>query len=57
MFEFTSGIEESLANKLKGVGIIVKGDVLPDSNPVEDYSDAWDSESSDDEFVQQRWEK
>ncbi|KAJ2951879.1 hypothetical protein O0L34_g4130 [Tuta absoluta] len=47
VFEFVSGIEESLANKLKAAGVVVKAEILPDSTPTEDYDDEWDSESSD----------
>ncbi|KAM3960996.1 UPF0415 protein C7orf25 homolog [Aphomia sociella] len=50
VFEFMSGIEENLANKLKAVGIIVKGNILPDSNPIKDCDDSWDSECTDDGF-------
>ncbi|KAJ8733463.1 hypothetical protein PYW08_001761 [Mythimna loreyi] len=53
IFEFMSGIEESLANKLKAVGVIVKGEILPNSNLCEDSSnDSWDEESSDEECLQ-----
>ncbi|KAL4711706.1 hypothetical protein ACJJTC_003473 [Scirpophaga incertulas] len=47
IFDFTSGIEESLAKKLKIVGVIVKGDIIPDSLPIEDYDEEWDSSSSE----------
>ena len=49
-----SGIEESLANKLKAVGVIVKGEILPNSNLCEDENDSWDEESSDEECLQAR---
>lgn len=50
MFEFVSGIEESLANKLKYLGVIVKGEILPNSKPDKDISDFDESfESSEDE--------
>ncbi|KAJ8727412.1 hypothetical protein PYW07_001531 [Mythimna separata] len=53
IFEFMSGIEESLANKLKAVGVIVKGEILPNSNLCEESSnDSWDEESSDEECLQ-----
>ncbi|CAG4991648.1 unnamed protein product [Parnassius apollo] len=45
VFEFVSGIEDSLANKLKALGILVEGEILPDFKPSKDES--W--ESSDDE--------
>lgn len=51
IFEFMSGIEESLANKLKAVGTIVKGDILPDSQPLDSCDESWNSESSDDESL------
>ncbi|XP_060801746.1 UPF0415 protein C7orf25 homolog [Amyelois transitella] len=47
IFEFMSGIEESLANKLKAVGIVVKGEILPNSAHSEVCDDSFDSESSD----------
>ncbi|XP_026755311.2 UPF0415 protein C7orf25 homolog [Galleria mellonella] len=58
VFEFMSGIEENLANKLKAVGVIVKGNVLPDSRPIigEDCDDSWDSECSDEEIECNRQE-
>ncbi|XP_045446776.1 UPF0415 protein C7orf25 homolog [Melitaea cinxia] len=49
VFEFVSGIEKTLANKLKIMGIIVKGTVLPDSKNFEDFDDSY--ESSDDEEI------
>ncbi|XP_063619191.1 UPF0415 protein C7orf25 homolog [Cydia splendana] len=49
IFEFVSGIEESLAKKLKAIGVIVKGDLLPDSSHAEEYDDSCQSQSSDDE--------
>ncbi|CAH1646991.1 unnamed protein product [Spodoptera littoralis] len=49
IFEFMSGIEENLANKLKSVGVTVKGEILPNSNLSEDNNDSWGEESSDDE--------
>ncbi|XP_026322320.1 UPF0415 protein C7orf25 homolog [Hyposmocoma kahamanoa] len=51
VFEFVSGIEESLANKLQTIGVIVKGDTLPDSHPVEDSEDSWNSDNSDNNSV------
>lgn len=54
IFEFMSGIEENLANKLKAVGIIVKGDILPDSRPSEDCDNNCDS--SEDELDNERQE-
>lgn len=48
IFEFMSGIEESLANKLKAAGIIVKGDILPDS--INHEIDLNDDESSEEEI-------
>lgn len=55
IFEFMSGIEESLANKLKAIGVIVKGEILPNSNLCDDSSDdSWDEESSDEECLQAR---
>lgn len=53
MFEFVSGIEETLANKLKIMGIIVKGTVLPDSRNFEDFDDSY--ESSDEEEIFERY--
>ncbi|CAG9559848.1 unnamed protein product [Danaus chrysippus] len=47
VFEFVSGIEESLANKLKSKGVVVKGEILSDSKEEEEYEDPF--ESSDDE--------
>ncbi|XP_028156789.1 UPF0415 protein C7orf25 homolog [Ostrinia nubilalis] len=50
IFEFTSGIEESLANKLKTAGVLVKGDILPDSHDYdEDDDNSWSSDQSDDD--------
>ncbi|KAJ0178945.1 hypothetical protein K1T71_005720 [Dendrolimus kikuchii] len=43
VFEFMSGIEESLANKLKAAGIIVKGEILPDYRSVVDCDNDLDS--------------
>ncbi|KAL0832597.1 hypothetical protein ABMA28_000795 [Loxostege sticticalis] len=59
VFEFTSGIEENLANKLKLAGVIVHGDILPDSRVTADDDeddDSWSSDQSDDEshFEQSR---
>ncbi|XP_049869768.1 UPF0415 protein C7orf25 homolog [Pectinophora gossypiella] len=54
VFEFVSGIEESLANRLKAVGVIVKGEILADSNPIEEYDDSLDSESTDNESIHER---
>ncbi|XP_037303170.1 UPF0415 protein C7orf25 homolog, partial [Manduca sexta] len=51
IFEFMSGIEENLANKLKAIGIIVKGEILPNSVYIEDCDDSWSSESSDEESL------
>lgn len=51
-----SGIEESLANKLKTRGVIVKGEILPDFNhdnsSLDETTDA--SELSDEEFLEDR---
>lgn len=49
VFEFVSGIEETLANKLKIMGIVVKGTVLPDSRNFEDFDDSY--ETSDEEEI------
>ncbi|XP_039749935.1 UPF0415 protein C7orf25 homolog [Pararge aegeria] len=51
VFEFVSGIEESLANKLKGKGVFVKGEVLPDSKSNVEFDDPYES-SSDEEFFE-----
>lgn len=53
VFEFMSGIEESLANKLKATGIIVKGEIFPNSHPVVDCDN--DLDSSEDESVTDRY--
>lgn len=53
IFEFMSGIEENLANKLKSVGVTVKGEILPNSHHSEDNNDSWGEESSDDECQEQ----
>lgn len=53
IFEFMSGIEENLANKLKSVGVTVKGEILPNSHLSEDNNDSWGEESSDDECQEQ----
>ncbi|XP_068631201.1 UPF0415 protein C7orf25 homolog isoform X2 [Battus philenor] len=52
VFEFVSGIEESLANKLKSLGVIVKGEILPNSKYSKDdqCDDSW--ESSEDEQLE-----
>ncbi|XP_026496885.2 UPF0415 protein C7orf25 homolog isoform X1 [Vanessa tameamea] len=50
VFEFVSGIEETLANKLKAKGIIVKGTILPDSKKHEEINDSY--ESSDEEIFE-----
>lgn len=50
IFEFMSGIEENLANKLKAIGIKVKGEILPNSIFCE-KGDSFDSESSDEECL------
>ncbi|CAH0702762.1 unnamed protein product [Spodoptera exigua] len=52
IFEFMSGIEENLANKLKSVGVTVKGEILPNSNLSQDIKDLWSEESSDEECRQ-----
>lgn len=52
-----SGIEESLANKLKARGVIVKGEILPDfnhDNSLDDSSDASETEFSEDEFLEDK---
>lgn len=54
IFEFMSGIEENLANKLKSVGVTVKGEILPNSHLSEDNNDSWGEESSDEECQEQR---
>ncbi|XP_026737447.1 UPF0415 protein C7orf25 homolog [Trichoplusia ni] len=57
VFEFMSGIEESLANKLKYLGVVVKGDTLPDFNHYEEDDDdsiEEDEEQSDDECLYNR---
>ncbi|XP_045766089.1 UPF0415 protein C7orf25 homolog isoform X1 [Maniola jurtina] len=51
VFEFVSGIEESLANKLKAKGVFVKGEVLPDSKQLVEFDDSFES-SSDEEFFE-----
>ncbi|CAG4918496.1 unnamed protein product [Colias eurytheme] len=51
IFEFVSGIEESLANKLKALGVIVNGEILPNSKPTD--SDEY-CDSSDDGSFQKR---
>ncbi|CAB3236756.1 unnamed protein product [Arctia plantaginis] len=51
IFEFMSGIEENLANKLKAVGITVKGEILPSSNACADDGDSYDSEDSENESL------
>ncbi|CAH0729306.1 unnamed protein product, partial [Brenthis ino] len=51
VFEFTSGIEETLANRLKAMGVVVNGEILPDSKNVEEYDDCY--ESSDEEVLTQ----
>ncbi|PZC85503.1 hypothetical protein B5X24_HaOG216611 [Helicoverpa armigera] len=56
IFEFMSGIEENLANKLKAVGVIVKGEILPNSNPCDDSNDSWSEESDDEECLQESQE-
>ncbi|XP_041971283.1 UPF0415 protein C7orf25 homolog [Aricia agestis] len=51
VFEFVSGIEETLANKLKAKGVIVYGDVLPDSKQHEESgSNSDDYDDSDEEL-------
>lgn len=57
VFEFVSGIEERLANKLQSIGVVLKGQIIPNSSLPEDYDDddSWDSEDSDEELdVQNR---
>lgn len=45
-----SGVEEHLANKLKAIGIIVKGEILPNTNQDECYDESsCESESNDDD--------
>ncbi|XP_075971429.1 UPF0415 protein C7orf25 homolog [Anticarsia gemmatalis] len=51
IFEFMSGIEENLANKLKAVGVIVKGEILPDSNICDEDDVSWGSDASEDECL------
>lgn len=43
VFEFVSGIEESLANKLKSKGVVVEGEILSDSKEEEEYEDPFES--------------
>lgn len=52
-----SGIEESLANKLKARGVIVKGEILPDFNHDNDLDESSDGSGSEfsDEFSEERW--
>ncbi|XP_050343921.1 UPF0415 protein C7orf25 homolog isoform X2 [Nymphalis io] len=50
VFEFVSGIEETLANKLKAKGIVVQGTILPDSRNIEEIEDSY--ESSDEEIFE-----
>lgn len=52
VFEFVSGIEESLANKLKAVGIIVIGNILPD--PTNHETGVNGDESSEEEIIDNR---
>lgn len=47
IFEFINGIEEALANKLQNLGIIVKGDVLPNFDDKLDPDDMWETDSDD----------
>ncbi|KAI8424099.1 hypothetical protein MSG28_002706 [Choristoneura fumiferana] len=48
IFEFVSGIEESLSKKLTAIGVVVKGDILPDTcHSLSDESSL--SQSSNDE--------
>ncbi|XP_014370923.2 UPF0415 protein C7orf25 homolog [Papilio machaon] len=55
VFEFVSGIEESLANKLKSLGVIVKGEVLPDSKHNDDDCDnSWESDEEELDFNEQK---
>lgn len=58
VFEFMSGIEESLANKLKYLGVVVEGDTLPDFNHYDEDDDddsiVEDEEQSDDECLYSR---
>lgn len=51
-----SGIEESLANKLKARGVIVKGEILPDFSHdcFDDSSNASGSEFSEQEYLEDR---
>lgn len=49
IFEFASGIEETLANKLKALGVTIVGDILPDSNYVEELNDSYESSDEDSE--------
>ncbi|CAH2071675.1 unnamed protein product, partial [Iphiclides podalirius] len=50
MFEFVSGIEESLANKLKSLGVFVNGEILPNFklNTSDNFEESW--ESSEEEY-------
>lgn len=47
IFEFASGIEETLANRLKGLGVTIIGDILQDSNYVEEFDDSYESRDED----------
>ncbi|XP_072939636.1 UPF0415 protein C7orf25 homolog [Epargyreus clarus] len=49
VFEFASGIEKNLANRLQSLGIVVKGEVLPDSKPSDDLDDTWNSSDEGEE--------
>lgn len=53
VFEFVSGIEETLANKLKAKGIHVRGEILPDSKHFEELDDSYES-SSDEDFLENK---
>lgn len=46
IFEFISGIEKNLASKLKFLGIIVNGEILPNSSN-EDFDEYSESSSED----------
>lgn len=51
VFELMSGVEEHLANKLKAIGIIVKGEILPNTTREESYDESsCESDSNEDDI-------
>ncbi|CAK1598556.1 unnamed protein product [Parnassius mnemosyne] len=56
VFEFVSGIEDSLANKLKVLGVLVEGEILPDFKPSKDenYDESWESSDDEDPNIRQQ---